>query len=748
MADALAKVIMLDRTTYDNRVAAGTIENDAIYFVREGSADTASMLSLYVGLAKQCELVDISDDAEVEFDNVTNLYTIPEKYHVPGKMFFFQQNIVSNMEDSTTPIVKPVYHLCMWDATNERFVDCSGIPNNVIVCTNGQLPRIDVQHSEAIKDFVYMDVMNRNIYVFDGNSYIPLLNLSQYATREWVQEYHDSHPTPVNVDNVTILKSTIEGVPNTLHGAGADVSGKTVTYGGNSTIVCLKGSHTFNRYQGEYMPNLASRPYSSVFGSENTELYGSDENMSADYLRGSNIIGGYSNTLTSGVDQSFIMGTNNTATITQRQTRGNAIVGEGNQLNGKGAYYDGGVAQKAYILGGNNTVTMDQEPVLTGASSFAFGASNQIVNKCGRTIVAVGEQNNITTQSFGNYTTFLIGKDNNGADSSGFTAIGYRNLISNNNASLGPFIVGDKNSSFGQANNSTVIIGHQNAFNSSGGEYPSQVSNQSTNERLYIIGSENFVKGEANTASSVVASAIFGCYNNVNIGTVGGQSFHQMSVFGHNLTNSWDNCMTIGYGNTTTLPQGVDARIIIGNDYIESGTQQLVKRNAAILTRDNESLFYGDVTDAGTDMSLKTSFRTVTVTPSSGAVTLANLPRNGDETILSYDMGDSSNPVSLTSITISDLSVPIMGTATDVGLDVANGEVDDYCATIAFKPNGSISSASDILTNFNPTGQEPRIYLMNPDIDVSTYTVIHLLLFYDGFNVCCTVAGYEEVPTV
>ena len=113
-------------------------------------------------------------------------------------------------------------------------------------------------------------------------------------------------------------------------------------------------------------------------------------------------------------------------------------------------------------------------------------------------------------------------------------------------------------------------------------------------------------------------------------------------------------------------------------------------------------------------------------------------------------MGDSNNPVSLTSITISDLSVPIMGTATDVGLDVANGEVDDYCATIAFKPNAQtpISDVTTLLTNFNPTGQEPRIYLMNPDIDVSTYTVIHLLLFYDGFNVCCTVAGYEEVPSV
>lgn len=736
MADALAKVIMLDRTTYDNRVAAGTIENDAIYFVREGSADTASMLSLYVGLAKQCELVDISDDAEVEFDNVTNLYTIPEKYHVPGKMFFFQQNIVSNMEDATTPIVKPVYHLCMWDATNERFVDCSGIPNNVIVCTNGQLPRIDVQHSEAIKDYVYIDVMNRDIYVFDGNAYIPILTLSQYATKDWVQDYHDSHPTPVNVDNVTILKSTIEGVPNTLHGAGADVSGKAFTDTSttpSTTMTAYTGAHIFNNYQN----NVATKPYSSVFGFDNKEKI--DPNVTLqNYANGSNIIGGYSNTVF-GVDRSFIFGARNTANYTGTipgTSITTCIVGRDNSLSGTKNYGNYDEIPHINIFGKYNTATLNI-PGTNLNASFICGYQNTATLNDKKPTTLIGFQNSVTTDSSSggtNYATCMIGDENGLTNTSGYTIIGYYNHVYN---------IGTEASSEGCS-----IIGHTNTVRGR------------TTQAVNLMGSQLEIYGTSTSDANMIS--MIGTSNAINIGNskqaskcyvVGRANAIQATdssvdtciLVGHGLYSEWSNCIVLGKSNTRTLPtlpSGAEPGLIIGNGYGN------VYRNMAIITSDNEMLCYGDVTDAGTDMSLKTSFRTVTVTPSSSAVTLANLPRNGDETILSYDMGDSNNPVSLTSITISDLSVPIMGTATDVGLDVANGEVDDYCATIAFKPNGSIASASDILTNFNPTGQEPRIYLMNPDIDVSTYTVIHLLLFYDGFNVCCTVAGYEEVPTV
>lgn len=729
-----ANVVMLDRSVYDNKARAGTIDNSTIYFVREGSPALSKMMSLYVGLAKQCDLLDITDD--LVLDPETNEYIIPQSHRIPNKLLFYKQTLVTDSPDPQDPSYEytyDYYRISMWDDTKQKFLDCNGFPNNVIVITQGVLP----DSNDAVKNFTYIDIMNRSIYVFDGNSYIPIIDLSQYATKEWVQDYHDSHPTPVNVDNVTILKSTIGGVPDVLHGAGADVSGKTFMDADttpSTPMIASKGAHIFN----DYTSNIAVKPYSSVFGSYNEEKKSNSE-------LGCNIISGSNNKVKS-ADCSIISGNYNQIMFSGKGLR-TFTYGARNSIYGSGSFsYQYGPI--VTTLGINNNIQVSKvdssDPSTAGSSIFINGYNNSTTVSENRQCTILGHSNSFTASGGSeDGHTLICGESNTATNVYGQFITGYRNSFTNSE-----FLYDAQGSS---------IIGCYNVIDT-----PSSV-------RVFLMGSENTVSKNGNTNSSCEASYITetGSNNEIVLSQSGIAKVKYCNILGYNnsivrntsdvnystvvgnsLYSEWSNCLVMGIGNTTTLPtlqSGIDPIIIIGSqDTKNSGP----RRNIAVVTSDNEMLYYGDVTDAGTDMSLKTSFRTVTVTPSSGAITLANLPRNGDETILSYDMGDSSNPVSLTSITISDLSVPIMGTATDVGLDVANGEVDDYCATIAFKPNGTISSASDILTNFNPNGQEPRIYLMNPDIDVSTYTVIHLLLFYDGFNVCCTVAGYEEVPTV
>ena len=64
-----------------------------------------------------------------------------------------------------------------------------------------------------------------------------------------------------------------------------------------------------------------------------------------------------------------------------------------------------------------------------------------------------------------------------------------------------------------------------------------------------------------------------------------------------------------------------------------------------------------------------------------------------------------------------------------------NGLSDDYWALFVFRKDASTTSINDIILNED-------IKILNPDLDISSYTILHLLFTYDGFNICCKVAGY------
>lgn len=64
-------------------------------------------------------------------------------------------------------------------------------------------------------------------------------------------------------------------------------------------------------------------------------------------------------------------------------------------------------------------------------------------------------------------------------------------------------------------------------------------------------------------------------------------------------------------------------------------------------------------------------------------------------------------------------------------------EMWDYWCLFILPKASSISAISDLLLN-----TQDEICVLNPDLDLSGYTTVHLLFTFDGTHVCCVVAGY------
>ena len=120
----------------------------------------------------------------------------------------------------------------------------------------------------------------------------------------------------------------------------------------------------------------------------------------------------------------------------------------------------------------------------------------------------------------------------------------------------------------------------------------------------------------------------------------------------------------------------------------------------------------------------------------------ACLPSNGYEVLLS---NSATNYAEIIDVEISDISTMIKGNTT-------TDRTNDYCCTYIFRKSAATTEAEDLFTNFTSantsettdvSNNPPKIYLLNPDIDISQFTVIHVFVFYDGIAVCAIVGGYE-----
>lgn len=257
---------------------------------------------------------------------------------------------------------------------------------------------------------------------------------------------------------------------------------------------------------------------------------------------------------------------------------------------------------------------------------------------------------------------------------------------------------------------------------------------------LELLGS-NITIGEA-----VNASAIFG--ENHNLGHL-----RFSLVVGDNLSFS-----KVGNGWGATRPlllfgkyngDGSEVSGLTPNGNLHGGEENSTvvvgngssadRRNALILSKDGLLQLCGAegnvVSNTGNTLdTLRTTLTTINA--DNATYTFANLPKNGQEVIL-------SDTYTVDSIEITSLAN--MGCDRGFG-DQTIATTSDYNSVIIFK-KGTIADAESIMTNFTATDSS-KIYLLNKDIDISDYTVIHVMLFNDGFNICAIVAGYDDTPAV
>lgn len=173
MADTVySELNILDRGLFDLMPDANKTNN--IFFVREGTKETAKILSLYLGTKKQCDILDITSD--VTF--FLNEPVIPDKYKVQNKIFLIKKVISDQFGNAETR-----YLAYMWNG--EQFYECFGSINNVIVCD--ALPA-----SNMVKGFIYVTIQNPAMYVWDGNSYIDIMSNNEYATKEYVNGIYNT----------------------------------------------------------------------------------------------------------------------------------------------------------------------------------------------------------------------------------------------------------------------------------------------------------------------------------------------------------------------------------------------------------------------------------------------------------------------------------------------------------------------------------------------------------------------------
>lgn len=67
----------------------------------------------------------------------------------------------------------------------------------------------------------------------------------------------------------------------------------------------------------------------------------------------------------------------------------------------------------------------------------------------------------------------------------------------------------------------------------------------------------------------------------------------------------------------------------------------------------------------------------------------------------------------------------------------ANVEEDEFYGLIIVKTNFESSMiAEDFISG--------DIVVINNDLDISDYTVVHINIYYDGFNLCAVVSGYKK----
>lgn len=159
-------IFMINRNNYE---AATDIKDNCIYLVRENSAEDCKFISMYLGHAIQADVLDITN--EMSYNSVTEDYDIPIQYQVEGKLYLHKDG--------------DFFRVFAWNKHDQKYIDCLGANSNVKVVSVSDTSEI----TNPVPEYVYINTANenRNIYVYDGTGFIPIIpdiDVSQFVTKD------------------------------------------------------------------------------------------------------------------------------------------------------------------------------------------------------------------------------------------------------------------------------------------------------------------------------------------------------------------------------------------------------------------------------------------------------------------------------------------------------------------------------------------------------------------------------------
>ena len=789
------KIYYMTREQYE---APGSPAGDSnsLYFVQESTNINPNIVTMYAGTALVCELYDITGVTYTQ-DPDTGDVLYDQQYRINGKMYLRHDDAIT--DDVTGDILrKETYTLLSYnkrDASDTgRFLEC-GITNNTIVCYGG---KPDV--SNCIKGFVYVVIADgeKGIYAFDGTNLVPAVTssfipdqftilqdeqtgivtgvganvagktftvgASQITAQEGAiifNEYDESTATntPTGFNSVAFGKSnTILGAyglafgyGNNLYGSATDPVGQEygTTYCGYN-IAVGKGNTINSPQNSKLMSNtvlgtsntlsVATLTGNIVDGASNTvsggtleynTIIGNNNSIGCSSLKYSRIHGDYNNVTGNTFPYMCIEGASNKVTTS-------SIGSENSIIHGENCGYS--AVSFSIIVGDDNRSTASSDSATYVANSAIFGSSNTYKASIANSLIA-GIRNTVNNGISG---VFMMGQNNKAAfstdteqGSSNSGVIGYANTI---RYLENCFVVGDSNET--NYSQSSLIVGYANGHYNLGPNLSLQKS---------------IVVGQYNTCAGVSYTAIFGDNNyggSSQCSIISGQDNSVSnghlcaSVFGRGLMNTLNttNAQTVigqynggGPSLSSDTPEYYDvfgkAVFVVGNG---NRVGDLITRStAAVLTYDGKLHLPSDggnvITNNGNSIdSIRTSQNTIQT--DNGVAEFTYLPKNGQEIIISTEY-------TVSSVQIDNISTMYYNRGFGVETKAVSS---DYNSVIILK-KGSIATAEAIMKNFTGADNTPMIYLLNKDIDISTFTILHVMLFNDGFNICAIVSGYEEV---
>lgn len=411
-------------------------------------------------------------------------------------------------------------------------------------------------------------------------------------------------------------------------------------------------------------------------------------------------------------------------------------------VSGKQGYRYGTTAIGAYssafgtgnVTRGANSVAFGNGNVTGGSNSSAFGSYNTVL---GNYSVSFGSSNSISVSGVNS----MVSGAGNYLTTSQSLICGTGNRLNADNGGTNNNIIGNAN------------IVHKTGYSASKVHVFGDSNTIGSTSMANAISGSTYIIGQGNTAGPNGIwrdnTYIFGWNNKAG---VTGQNFGGNSILvGQGLITQIDDHASSSYSPMLYMGKfntGNQHDIVIANGVSDSDTfdalsidGDIIKVNPDRYVRSGSS-FQGDlVSGHGTSLTLRTG----TLTPPSQSITgtyqVNYLPVNNSVTSVIWD-----NANKLEFMLNSDNKFEFHILANNAGETITLDQTTDYSCLLVIPKLSSFNSASDIIVNFT-ANDASKIYLLNPDIDISSYTTIHILLFYDLTNLCAIVSGYQEVTT-